>query len=327
MTRAMMKAPSADSRTDETTRRPVGIPVAVAFLWLFLAALPAEAVNLGDSLIRDYPVSLPLPKKRLEISLDYLRIDGEIGVFDGDEAPPGTPSPFGADLSAMNGFRTFANYGLFQRTTLLTALTHRSFDFDSDELTVTTIDLSWKQNLTQKLHGDLPFTAIDVGVRIDSGDAGDRFDELESLTPYIRLSVGKILGNFMPNLFVEYGHASVDAASPPSPADGDAPDDPERDSGLFRAGICVLWKFPYKAMSRLQYTYHHAEIDGADNHTIRSDISYFLSDHLILNIGGAYRHEGQAGLLPFLGPPQLSGDLGEPQIQVGIGFTFLFGGF
>jgi hypothetical protein len=154
----------------------------VAFLSLVLCCTsPASPTDLGDSVLRNYPSALTLPKKRLEISLGYLRIDDTIDIFDFRESAFSSGSKasrFGA-LGDMTGFELLVNYGLFDKTTLQSAFASRDIDYGFSSLDVGSYNFSVKQNINNKAHDMFPFLALDAGIRGNTADDQIARDEDE----------------------------------------------------------------------------------------------------------------------------------------------------
>lgn len=282
----------------------------------------AWAIDLGNSLIRDYPISLTLPQKWVEVGLDAMRIDNNLVLND---APRGTTGLSG--LEDMNRFRGLLNYGLFDRTTIHASLSYTDIDFRREGMTVKAADISVKQNLYNEIYGLMPFLAIDFGMRNNYGDDLPGYRDLQDQTFYGRMTAGKILGNIYPNLFLEYGHSSIDIH-------GDNAQIPtglmDKNYDQLKGGISMLIKFPYKAIAALEYNYLRileGDIDGVEsNHIARAEFNYFFTPQFILNVGATYYHRGLNGTIPFLTPLSRQEDNEEHYIGVHIGGTFLFQG-
>lgn len=300
---------------------------AIAFAMLLWPSI-AGAVDLGDSILRDYPVSLTLPKKRVEISLDYARIDNSLFS---DKARPANAHYLNSGPEETNGGRVLLNYGLFDRTTLQTGFFYRSLDYEAEDMDVASFDISVKQNLSDRMFGWFPFVTLDAGLRTDYTDDLAYHDKIDDKTLFLRLTGGEIFGNLFPNAYLEYGFTDIDAT-----ANGDA--DPsglslglDRTESYLEAGLCVLWKFPYSAIARMEYSYlRMLRGDGlggpASNHIFRADLNYFVTRRFILNAGGVYYHRELNGVVPFLFNNNTEGGFNRKAFEIFVGFTLLFEG-
>lgn len=300
----------------------------VAALAILILPAIAGAVDLGDSLLRDYPVSLTLPKKRVEISLDYARIDDSLFS---DKTRPANAHYLNSGPEETNGGRILLNYGLFDRTTLQTGFLYRNLDYGPDDLEVASFDISVKQNLSDRMFGWFPFIAMDAGLRTNYTDDLAYHDKIDDKTLFIRLTGGEIFGNLFPNAYLEYGFTDIDAT-----ADGDAGPSGlslglDRTESYLEAGLCVLWKFPYDALIRAEYSYLRMLRDEglggpAGNHILRADFNYFVTQRLILNASGVYYHRELNGVIPFLFNENTEGGFDRKAFEVYLGFTLLFEG-
>ncbi len=313
-----------------------------AIALLFLGLMPpapcrSAGVDMGDSLLRDYPVALTLPKHRLEVSLDYLFLDEGFGVFDGDDDPSGADSSdagLSLDLESMSGFRTVINYGLTPKTTVMGGARLEQFDYGDFDVDLKRFDISIKRNITNRMYGKWPFLAVDAGLRLHSADISQgRFDQMDDLTPFLRLTAGRIYGRFFPNIFVEYGHPTIDATLDPEPGP-DAPSeylDLGRSEDYLRSGFCLLWKRPYILMARFEYNYLRMFRDDGltqyeDNHIIRTDLNIFPAERVVLTFGSRYSHRQLNGLVPLLYNEYTQDDFDTGYLRFHAGITILFGG-
>lgn len=352
------------------------------------------ANDMGDSIIRDYPVSLTLPKNRLELSIDYLRIDDATDIFDiPDEIIDDVSTTYHSDtLSDMSGFRTFVNYGLFDKTTIQTSFTYRDMDYGIAKMKVKTFDISWKQNIIDTHDMVEPFLSIDFGFRYDYASDqsfSDKTDintvlkrivkgvtldihsdkiwfikdtngtktyspipkegnplpiitneHMNDYTPYVRLTIGKILGTIFPNLFVEYGQTHISSSVDFSLKDRvpddvkdrfpEMPIDLDRYEDYVKGGVCVLWKYPYSLMGRIEYQYlkmfRDSGLDEADdNHIVKADMNWFITPRLIFNIGAEYYHCQFNGIIPFLYNEYTQTTFDHHYGRFQIGVSYLFG--
>lgn len=318
-------------------RRYLVAAAALAFLGLIPALCWSAGVDMGDSLIRDYPVALTLPKHRLEVSIDYLYLDEGFGVHGGDDDSPGgdgSDAGLSLDLESLSGFRSLINYGLTPKTTVMGGAWLEQLDYGDFDIDLKRFDISVKRNLTNRMHGRWPFLAVDAGLRLHSADISQgRFDQMDDLTPFLRLTAGKIYGRFFPNLFVEYGHPTIDTTVHREPG----PDSPSEDVDLgrsedyLRSGFCLLWKRPYILMARFEYNYLRLfREDGLsqyeDNHIIRTDLNIFPAERLILTFGSQYSHRQLNGLVPLLYNEYTQKDFDSGYLRFHVGITILFGG-
>jgi len=356
-------------------------------LWLliiiiFSTSVPVYAENLGGSILRDYPLALPLSQDRLEFSFDYLDLGELTDIYGAQDGY----------LDNMQGFRTILNYGLFKDTTLLSSFILRNLDYGSTTMQIFSSDISFKQMLTVKRNSKSIFACIDIGMKTDYADdmvytdmtdinrsltnfssgisiSGDEeyvwFEQngspvsgktarqgrselqigsrdLYDFTPYLRLTAGKLMGSFFPNVHVEYGNPYIRSKSDStlneyipeslSAQISNIPEELDRSENYLKAGVCLLWKFPYKAMAHVEYNYIRLFRDNElgylvnDNHIIKADMSYFLTRRFILNMGGAYYHRQFNGIIPFLNNEFTWSTFDDRYGRMHIGFTYLFQG-
>ncbi len=301
--------------------------------WIIALALlmcPAigSSVDLGDSVLRDYPVALTLPKKRVEISLDYARIDD---AFFSDRARPADAHYLNTGPEETNGARVLLNYGLFDRTTLQTGFFYRDLDFGPDDMAVASFDISVKQTLSDRMFGWFPFIAMDAGLRTNYTDDLAYHDKIDDKTLFIRLTGGEIFGNLFPNAYLEYGFTDIDATAGGGGGPAGLSLGLDRTESYLEAGLCFLWKFPYDALIRAEYSYlRMLRDDGLGgptaNHIARVDFNYFVTRRFILNTGGVYYHRELNGVIPFLFNENTESGFDRKAFEVYLGFTLLFEG-
>jgi hypothetical protein len=300
----------------------------VILLALLMWPVTGSPVDLGDSVLRDYPTSLTLPRKRVEISLDYAWI-GE-SLFS-DRTRPAIAHYLNSGPEETHGARALLNYGLFDRTTLQTGFFYRNLEYDPEDVGVVSFDVSVKQNLSDRMFGWFPFVTLDAGFRTDYTDDLTFHDKIDDKTVYIRLTGGEIFGNLFPNAYLEYGLTDIDATPNDDAGIPGLSLGLDRTESYLEAGICVLWKFPYKALIRTEYSYlRMIRGDGlggpASNHIVRADFNYFLTQRFILNASGVYYHRELNGVIPFLFNENTEGGFDRKAVELYLGFTLLFEG-
>ena len=130
-----------------------------------------NGLDMGDSVLRDYPISLVLPHKRVELSLDHIRIDDAIDIFDiREEEVPKAKSEWHETVGDMQGFRGTVNIGVLEGSNLHTEYTYRKIDYGVSNLAVNSYEISWKQHLPADTYGGAVFFAIDGGIRYNFSD-------------------------------------------------------------------------------------------------------------------------------------------------------------
>ncbi|QTA83219.1 Uncharacterized protein dnl_56150 [Desulfonema limicola] len=355
----------------------------ILIIIMLLTYVPSYAENLGGSLLRDFPLALPLSQDRLEFSFDYLDLGDLTDVYGAQDGY----------LDNMQGFRALLNYGLFTDTTLQSSFILRNLDYGTTTMQIFSSDISFKQMLTKKRSAKSIFAALDIGIKTNYADDmvyTDQADinrsiarfapgisinnndeeyvwfeknneiisekisrqnrselqagtqELYDFTPYLRLTAGKLMGSFFPNIHLEYGNPYIRSKSdstlneyiPESLSDqiSNLPQDLDRSENYLKAGVCLLWKFPYKAMAHIEYNYIRLFRDNElgylanDNHVIKADMSYFLTRRFILNMGGTYYHKQFNGVIPFINNEFTWSTFDDRYGRMHIGFTYLFQG-
>ena len=347
-----------------------GITLAVVLVSLLGGGVGADAADLGDGILRDYPCALPLKKGRVELSLDYLRIDEGTDVFDfRDREWDNIASAYRiAGVSDLEGARGHLNWGWRERTTLMSSVAYRNLDYSFSTLDIYSLDLGVKQSLWNRTNGFWPLIVLDVGVRYDVAPAevvrterdlnlfldrldprapdvrldplyvwfdykknGNRvslgvprtgrpdpylrLDDMQAVTPYARLTLGKIWGSVFPNAYAEYGYSSIDSRIDSSltayvpdeftsriPA---LPLDLDRSESYLKVGLSVLLKLPYRFTAYADFSqiemFRDAELQYVDyNHVFRADLHYYASRNVVLTLGGVIYERQLNGVLPFL---------------------------
>lgn len=159
------------------------------------------------------------------------------------------------------------------------------------------------------------------------------------VTPYLRLTGGRIYGWFFPNVYLEYGHSFIESKVDTTldqyiPASLHAslpalPLDLSREEDYVKAGVNLLIKLPYRALLRFDYTYYRFfrgdDLDYMDyNHTFQADLNLYLRKWIILNVGGTYYDRQLNGIIPFLYNEQTQTTFDHAYGVVHAGLTFLF---
>lgn len=303
------------------------------------------SMDMGDSLIKDYAVSLPIPKHRLELSLDYFRIDNSLDVFDVRKINESEKNEESEKylFSDMSGFKAIVNYGLFDSSCLHSTYTYRTIEYGTGKLDINSVELSLKQNINNRPYGIMPYINIDAGFRWNRAKPPSAVSSSswEDKSPYMRIIAGGIFGNVFPNFFIEYGYVQINSAIKPEYAlsvqtddtgvFNSQPIDTGRNENRIRTGISLLVKFPYTAMSCFSYEYIALLRDNDmgkpdDNHLLKADVSYFLSDNFILNIGHEYYYRQFNGVIPSLFNQFSQSSHIQRYYAARIGITVLFGG-
>lgn len=305
----------------------------IAFILVAVLALcappPICAVDLGDSVLRDYPVSLPLHQKRVELSIDYARIDDSLMS---DKTQPANASYLNSGPERSDMAKVLLNYGLFDLTTLQTGFHYQRLNYKLSDIDLKSFDISVKQTVSDNMFGWLPFIAFDAGLKTNFADDLTYHEKIDDKTLFIRLTAGEIFGNLFPNAYIEYGYTDIDAV-----ADADAGTPPGSGMGLDRtesymeAGLCVLWKFPYTALIRAEYSYLRMIRDDGmggpeSNHIARANFNYFLTEGLIINVGWTYYHRELNGVVPLLFNENTADEFDRKAVETYVGFTLLFEG-
>lgn len=288
----------------------------------------SRAADMGDAPLRDYSVALPLPAGRLEAGIDFLRIDDNIDIFNTREIESSDDQNDEnvSYLGDMTGYRAYANYGLFSETVLHSSAISRELELGSDTLEIFSCDISAKQTLFNKKYGDLPVLAADFGLRMAFLDEPGQ--KAKNYTPFARLTTGKMIADFFPNVFVEYGHTRIESETGED-LSGESGDG-DRNENQVRAGACLLFKMPYTAMMRLEYNFirlfREDGLDGVDdNHVMKSDVNWFIDERFVLNLGFVYYHRQFNGEIPLLYGESAQTDFGR-YLRGHVGIVFLFGG-
>ena len=314
------------------------------FAVLLIGALPVSvsADDLGESVLRNYPVALTIPHGRLEVSLDYMlahRAVEDLGLH-GDR---------GTGAGDLRGLKMLVNYGVHRYTTIMAAFTYRDQEFGLDSLSIRSVDLSFKRNLLHRRRGWVPKFAFDAGVRfndtvgedgmlLDAKLDGDQtarieIDDLRDVTAYARPTAGWIWGRFFPNLFVEYGYSTIHAratAKAPDAAAGFLAD-LGRNESYIKCGVSLLVKFPYKALLHLEYDYLRLFRDDPlnlvhDNNIYTAELDYYLTPSLVLNMGGTWIQNQLNGRIPFLYNEFSQDRFDRRYGYAHMGLTWMFGG-
>ena len=301
---------------------------------------------MGDAPMRDYTVSLSIPKGRLEIGFDLLLMDDNIDMFDtrddsdSDEEDKAEDEKHN-DIGDLFGVRAFLNYGLSDRTAFQSVFVRRDLEYGDDgSLKISSGDLWVRQVLSNEKYGNFPYVVTDVGMRFNMlDDAGNApFSKMADYTPFARLTAGFILEDLFPNVFAEYGHSMIDAEFDADAnivkldSDGNVEEvsDPKRNEHQFRTGLGIMIRFPYTSMFSLEYSYVRLIRDDGeyrkDNHIVKSDVCRFITESLILNLGCTYYYRQYNGVIPFLCNDFTRNDFDQSYLEAHVGLTYLFGG-
>ncbi|BCR05401.1 hypothetical protein DESUT3_24700 [Desulfuromonas versatilis] len=339
----------------------VGLAV-VAFLVGLAAAVPARANEAW--LLRDYPGSFFLGRGGLEISADYLLMNGTLDVFNfrGSAVSTLDPEVRSPSLGDLYGGRLLVNYGLFPETNLHFEYSYRDLELGVVDVQFHTAEASVRQGLLGNGPGKEPLLVLDAGVRINKSndesftnishinawvkqvdpdfsvretDSEYQFSDgstvlsvpkagnprlevalrdMQDVTAFLRLTLGSRLGNFWPNLYVEYGATSVrtelDSNLPEllpeeiRPLAEVFPVDEDRDEHYWKGGFDMQAALPLGLLGNLDYSYIRLSrsddlSDFDDNHILSAELSYFLTDTLALHLGGTYYRRQFNGVIPF----------------------------
>ncbi len=138
--------------------------------------------------------------------------------------------------------------------------------------------------------------------------------DMQDVTAFLRLTLGKRFGRIWPNLFLEYGATSVrtevDSNLPVfipesiRPLVDVFPVDEDRDEHYWKAGFDVQVHLPLGLLGNLEYDYIKLSRSDElgkfdDNHILSGELSYFLTDHLAIHLGGTYYSRQFNGVIPF----------------------------
>ena len=165
-------------------------------------------------------------------------------------------------------------------------------------------------------HRETDSSEIFLGVpREGKPDPEVSIEEMQDISPFIRLTAGEMFEYFFPNIFVEYGHTFIDSqidstlsAYFPDALEGRIPDLPidlKREENYLKVGVNLLVKLPWNFMVGLEYNYlklfRESNLDYLDyNQIVNADLYYRLTDRIALNVGGSYYERQLNGILPFL---------------------------
>jgi hypothetical protein len=141
----------------------------IIIILLLATASLAHPADLNGWLLGDYPMALPLLKGKIEIGLDYQRINESIDVLNvrKDEYEKLSSADRATTPGDLWGVQLMLNYGLFNRTTLMSSFQYRHQDYGFDAIGIKTLDLALKQGLLDGRDGWFAGLALDMGIRVN----------------------------------------------------------------------------------------------------------------------------------------------------------------
>jgi hypothetical protein len=152
----------------------------------------AHTAERNGWIVGNYPTALPLLKGKIEVGLDYQRINETIDILDVRENDYAKLNS--ADRATtpgdLWGVRLMLNYGLFDRTTLISSFQYRHQDYGFDAMGIKTVDLAVKQGLLDGRDRWFPGLALDAGIRFNWAAATLYNDQKEINAIVQRMSPG-----------------------------------------------------------------------------------------------------------------------------------------
>ncbi len=192
------------------------------------------------------------------------------------------------------------------------------------------------------IHRKTENSEISMGVpREGKPDPTVTIEEMQNISPFIRLTAGKMFKNIFPNVFLEYGHTFIASridssllAYFPEAMKASIPELPidlDREENYLKIGANLLAKLPLNFMVHLEYNYlklfRDSNLDYIDyNQIVNADLFYRLTDRITLNVGGSFYERQLNGILPFLYNEYTQTTFDHQYGVVRFGMTVLFGG-
>lgn len=172
-------------------------------------------------------------------------------------------------------------------------------------------------------------------------DPNVSIEEMQDISPFIRLTAGEMFKNIFPNVFLEYGHTfittRIDSSLPayfPEEMKASIPDLPmnlDREENYLKIGANLLAKLPFNFMAGVEYNYlklfRDSNLYYIDyNQIVNADLFYRLTDRITFNVGGSYYERQLNGILPFFYNEYTQTTFDHKYGVVRFGVTALIGG-
>ena len=290
-------------------------------LWLNYGLFPKTLLTAGVAYKEIDYASTALNITSLDLSLRQMLIDSEYSLL---------PFSIAMDLGVH------ANIGKDLILTRDTDINRMIDRFTDQNINVEINDLYvW-------FHRETDSSKISLGVpRQGKPDPNVSIKEMQDISPFIRLTVGKRFKNIFPNIFMEYGHTFITSKIDSSlllyfpeaikTSIPDLPMDLDREENYLKIGACLLIKLPLNFMAGLEYNYlkifRDSHLNYIDyNQIINADLFYRWTDQITLNIGGSYYERQLNGILPFFYNEYTQTTFDHKYGVIRFGVTVLFGG-
>lgn len=290
-------------------------------LWLNYGLFPKTMLTAGVAYKDIDYASTSLNITSLDLSLRQMLIDYEYPIL---------PFAITMDLGVH------ANIG-------------KDLNFTSDTDINRMIDRLTDQNVSVKIndqyvwiHRKTDSSEISLGVpREGKPSPNVSIEQMQDVSPFIRLTAGEMFKNIFPNVILEYGHTFIESRIDSSllayfpgvmkASIPDLPMDLDREENYLKIGANLLAKLPLNFMACLEYNYlklfRDSNLDYIDyNQIVDADLFYRLTDRTTLNVGGSFCERQLNGILPFLYNEYTQTTFDHKYGVVRFGVTVLFGG-
>lgn len=213
-------------------------------------------------------------------------------------------------------------------------------DFDDIERLAQRIDSRLRFDLSEsETHYLFERDGLIVGTPKSRGAPEISLTRMRDLTPYVRLSAGGLLGPVSPSVFVEFGKSWIDSSVGTnfgvlfgSLAADRIPDDEnlDREETYWKAGWGIGFVPAPRLRGRLEYNYIRISRENSldfvnDNHLLRAELAYFVTDSLAIHLGGTYYRHLYNGVFPVLYNRFTQSGFDHDYGELRVGFTYAFG--
>ncbi len=213
-------------------------------------------------------------------------------------------------------------------------------DFEDIELLANRINPSFNVNISDiGSHFVFERNGLSVLTPRERGAPEIALEQMQDLTPYLRLSASMPVGRVLPSIFAEFGKSWVDSEIStnlgtliPELTSSQFPlsENLDRDETYWKVGWGLSYAAPSGLTANLEYSYIQISREDSldfidDNHVLAAELGYFVTDSFAINLGGTYYRNLYNGVLPVLYNRFTQTGFDHDYGEAHAGVTFLFG--